>query len=252
MWTLVLRKQLPVERFNAEISLLTGVCAARLMLAAGYGILRTVPPPDQRAIDRLRHAAQALGILWPDGAAAGDVLAGVDPSDGRHFAFLEHAAALLRGAAYTTFDTAVDSAPPAQPFHAGIGAAYAHVTAPLRRLVDRYASEVCLAVHAKGDVPPWVRDRLPALPSTMAAADSRAHAADRAVIDATEAWLLADRVGERFAATVIDANTRSATIVIENPAIRGRCIGENLAVGGTIQVTLTKADVAARVVEFSA
>ncbi|HEY3737378.1 MAG TPA: RNB domain-containing ribonuclease [Jatrophihabitans sp.] len=67
-WTLVMRAELPVERDNAEISLLTGVCAAKLMLDAGYGILRTVPPPDQQAVQRLQRAASALGIDWPRGA----------------------------------------------------------------------------------------------------------------------------------------------------------------------------------------
>jgi exoribonuclease R len=37
---------LPVERWNAQISLLTGRAAAGLMLQAGVGVLRTMPPPD--------------------------------------------------------------------------------------------------------------------------------------------------------------------------------------------------------------
>ena len=52
-----LREPLPVEDCNAEISLLTGMCAARIMLDAGYGILRTVPPPAAGAINALRHAS---------------------------------------------------------------------------------------------------------------------------------------------------------------------------------------------------
>lgn len=85
----------------------------------------------------------------------------------------------------------------------------------------------------------------------MAACDSRAHAVDRAVVDATEAWVLADRVGQQFTATVIDANTHSATIVIDDPAVRAKCSGDKLQVGSTIAATLTTADVAARKVEFA-
>jgi exoribonuclease R len=247
-YTITLRAPLPVEQWNAEISLLTGMCAAKIMLDAGHGILRTVPPPDERAVDALKAAARALGIDYPDGALPGDVLASVNPNDPRHVAFVEHAGALLRGSAYTVFDGTA----PQQPLHAGIGAAYAHVTAPLRRLVDRFATEICLAAQANSQTPRWVRDRLAQLPGLMAAADRRAHEADRAVIDMTEAWLLQERIGQRFRATVIDANTHSATIVLDEPAVRARCAGENLTVGATIPVTLVGADVAKRTVSFTA
>jgi len=245
-WTLTLREPLPVESWNAEISLLTGMCAAQLMLAAGCGILRTVPEPAPAAVEALRRAALAIGVTWPDGARPGDVLATADRANARHVAFVEHAAALLRGAAYTTFD----GTPPEQRTHAGIGAAYAHVTAPLRRLVDRYGSEICLAAQAGTAVPQWVLERLPNLPATMADADRRAHEVDRAVIDATEAWLLRDRVGERFTATVIDADAHAATVVVDEPAIRARCTGDNLPVGEKITVTLAEADVEKRLVRF--
>lgn len=247
-WTLALREPLPVESWNAEISLLTGMCAAQLMLNAGFGILRTVPEPTSAAVATLRRAASALGIDWPDGASAGEVLARTDRSDARHVAFIEHAAALLRGAGYTAFD----GEPPEQHMHAGVGAAYAHVTAPLRRLVDRYGSEICLAAQAGTAMPQWVRDRVRFLPQAMADADRRAHEVDRAVIDATEAWLLRERVGEQFAATVIDADPHAATVVVDAPAIRARCTGENLPVGEKINVRLAEADVPTRRVRFQA
>ncbi|PZS33289.1 MAG: ribonuclease II, partial [Pseudonocardiales bacterium] len=246
VWTLTVRPQLPVESYNAEISVLTGMCAAKLMLDAGYGILRTVPPPSHGAVAALRRAARALGVAWPDGAAAGDVLATVDRSNGKHVAFMEHAAALLRGAGYTVFD----AAPPEQPLHAGIGAPYAHVTAPLRRLVDRYGSEICLAAHQRRVVPDWVREQLPTLPATMEESDRRAHEVDRAVVDMTEAWLLRDRVGQTFGAMVIDADERAGTVVLDEPPVRARCDGAGLPVGDRINVRLVTADVATRSVHF--
>lgn len=226
-YVLTLRATLPVEQYNAEISLLTGMCAAQLMLDGRFGILRTVPPPDDGAVNALRHAARALGISWPHGAQPGDVLAAADRKDPKHFAFVEHAASLLRGAAYTSFD----GTPPAQPPHSGIGAPYAHVTAPLRRLVDRYASEICLALHAGTAVPDWVRAALPMLPDEMQKADKLAHEVDRAAIDATEAWLLRDRIGETFAAVVIDSDAHAATVVLDDPPVRARCTGAGLVAG---------------------
>ena len=246
-WTLALRTDRPVERYNAEISLLTGMCAASIMLDGGVGLLRTVPPPDRGAVRSLRGAAQALGIAWPDGMAPGDVLASLDRADPKHVAFLEHAGALLRGSGYTPFD----GAPPQQTLHSGIGAPYAHVTAPLRRLADRFGSEVCLALHAGQPVPDWVRQALPDLPATMERTDRLGHQVDRAVVDATEAWLLRDRVGETFAAVVIDADTHAGTVVLDHPAVRARCHGDALPVGERITVRLDTADVDKRQVAFS-
>ena len=134
----------PVEEWNAQISLLTGRCAAALMLQGGVGLLRTLPPAPAGDVDRLRRLAPALGVDWPATAGPGEVIAALDPSRPGHAAFLEEAVTLLRGAAYTPFD----GAPPEQPGHAGVAAPYAHVTAPLRRLVDRFATEVCLALAA--------------------------------------------------------------------------------------------------------
>ena len=245
-WSITLRETLPVEQYNAEISLLTGMCAATLMLEGGIGVLRTIPPPAPDAVAALRRAAAALHIEWPANTPPGDVLSTVDRGDPRHVALVEHAASLLRGAAYTVFD----GAPAAQRDHSGIGAPYAHVTAPLRRLVDRFGSEICLALQAKRPVPEWVRNALPTLPDEMHEADQRAHAIDRAVVDATEAWLLRDRVGELFDAVVIDADQHAGTVVLDKPAVRARCDGANLPVGQPVQVRLTKADVAAREVRF--
>jgi exoribonuclease R len=124
------------------------------------------------------------------------------------------------------------------------------VTAPLRRLVDRYASEICVALCAGSAVPEWVRAAMPNLPATMQRADHVAHEVDRAVVDATEAWLLRDRVDEIFSAVVIDADERGGTVVLNEPAVRARCGGADLPVGERIQARLITADVETREVRF--
>jgi exoribonuclease R len=246
-WRLAIREPLAVEDYNAEISLLTGMCAADIMLRHRHGILRTLPTPDPGAVRALRRAAHAIGVPWPDGALPGDVLAGLDRANPHHVALIEHATTLLRGAGYTQFDGDV----PTDHSHAGIGAPYAHVTAPLRRLVDRYASEICLALTSSTPVPAWVDEQLPQLPAVMALSDQRAHTIDRAVVDATEAWLLRVRVGETFDVLVIDADEHNATVMLDDPAVRARCAGEHLPVGERIRATLTEADVQKREVRFS-
>jgi VacB/RNase II family 3'-5' exoribonuclease len=245
-WRVQLRAPLPADEYNAEISLLTGRCAAQIMLDGNVGILRTLPAPHANDVERLRRVAHALGVNWPAHVPPGDVLSVLDRANPHHVALLEHAVSLLRGAAYTAFD----GAPPTVREHAGIGAPYAHVTAPLRRLVDRFATEVVLALHQKRAVDSSISSALPQLPQLMAQADHRAHEVDRAVVDMTEAWLLRDRVGQTFRATVVDADDRSGTIVLDDPAVRARCDGAGLPVGEQIQARLVQADVTTRQVRF--
>ncbi|HET9517386.1 MAG TPA: RNB domain-containing ribonuclease [Actinoplanes sp.] len=247
-WRLVLRAPLPVEEFNAQISLLTGMAAATLMLDGGIGLLRTMPSPRPEAVQRLRAAAASLEVHWPAGASVAAVVASVDPGSPRGAAFLDQAAELLRGAGYTAFDGVL----PAETGHGGVAAPYAHVTAPLRRLADRYATEVCLALHDGRPVPDWAREALPKLPKTMADTDRVASAANRAAVEMTEAVLLHDRVGEVFDAAVVDVDpprVPGGTVALDDPPVRARCVGE-LPLGERIQVRLTVADPANRTVLF--
>ena len=50
-YALPLRAAVPAEDWNAQLSLMTGMAAARLMLAAGVGVLRTLPAPDDALVD---------------------------------------------------------------------------------------------------------------------------------------------------------------------------------------------------------
>lgn len=245
-WTVRLRADLPVEEWNAQVSLLTGRAAASLMLDAGVGILRTLPAADPDVFPRLRGSARSLGIDWPEALHPGDVLASLDTSLPRHAAFADLAAELLRGAGYTN----LDGAPPPDPGHAGVGAPYAHVTAPLRRLVDRFGTEVCLAISGGTEVPAWVREALPTLPEVMSAGNQLSRALDRAVVDLTEAFVLADRVGEVFPAAVVETGRKAGTVVLEDPAVRGRCDTRDLPLGHEVRVRCTTADVQRRDVRF--
>jgi exoribonuclease R len=235
-WQLRLRAQPPVEEYNAQISLLTGVSAAKIMLDGRLGLLRTMPAPRPEAVAKLRAAAPALRVTWPDVASVGTVIATLDPSDPGAAAFLEQAAELMRGAGYTPFD----GDPPADPGHGAVAAPYAHVTAPLRRLADRYATEVCLALHAGGEVPGWAREALPKLPDAMRRTDQVAGAAERGAVDLVEAVLLAGRVGEPFDAVVLD--TAPAVVAVDDPPVRARCDGDGLAPGTRVRVWLVEAD----------
>lgn len=245
-WTLVLRANLPVEEWNAQISLLTGRAAAALMLDGGRGILRTVPAADPARFPRLRNSASSLGIEWRRSEGPGEILARLDMANPRHAAFADLAAELLRGSGYTP----VDGEPLDDPGHAGVGSPYAHVTAPLRRLVDRFASETCLALASSKPVPGWVDEAIPTLPELMREGDSLSRKLERTSVDATEAFVLHERVGEVFRAAVMETGRENGTIVIDDPAIKARCKGDDLPLGTEIHARCTEADVAQRTVLF--
>lgn len=249
------RATLDVEDWNAQISLTTGIAAAALMRRKRVGVLRTLPTADPRDVARLRRAAHGLGIVWPREEPYGQLLRRLDASIPAHAAFLDEATTLFRGAGYLTFDGEL---PPSSP-HGAIGAEYAHVTAPLRRLVDRYGLEICLAATSGEDVPAWVRDGLAELPATMARTTQRAAAYERECVNLLESLLLAHRVGERFTGVVVDVaepgngeeNPTKGTVVVAEPAVRATVRGEDLPLGEATDVTLAEADPDTRTVAFS-
>ncbi|MFI7399670.1 RNB domain-containing ribonuclease [Streptomyces sp. NPDC049541] len=245
------RAPLPADGWNAQISLLTGMAAAELMLAAGTGILRTLPAAPDGAVGRLRRTAHALHIDWPHHVSYAQLIRSLDPHRPRHAAFLQECTTLLRGAGYTVFR---DGALPPITTHAAVAAPYAHCTAPLRRLADRYASEICLAAAAGEPPPDWVLAALGALPHQMAEGSRRAGTVERECVDIVEAALLAGRVGEVFDGCVVDVEERQpgfGTVQLESPAVIGRIEGEHLPLGERLRVRLTQADPASSKVRFA-
>ncbi|GAA3227455.1 RNB domain-containing ribonuclease [Pseudonocardia petroleophila] len=251
-WTVQVRRRDEVEDWNAEISLLTGMAAGAMMLEGGAGLLRTLPAPDAGALGAFARTAAGLGFtVEPTVHAVAALLAGLPRDDAPALALRRAATTLLRGAGYTAFGDGV--APPEDPGHGGIGAPYAHVTAPLRRLVDRFGTEVCLALAAGEELPGPLRAALPTLPELMGASDATAAAVDRACVDRTEAALLAGRIGEEFAVIVLRPSTEDAAgeVYLVDPPVLARCEGP-LPAGVTASVRLTEADPATGRITFSA
>jgi exoribonuclease R len=242
------RALLPVEDWNAQISILTGQAAALLMLRAKVGIVRTLPQGDDYAVGRLRRTAAALHVQWPDDQSFADFLRKLDASVPAHAAVLAKSTVLLRGSGYAAFDGDV----PEHPRHAGIGAPYAHTTAPLRRLVDRYVGEICLAVSAGTDVPDWVRAALPDLPETMEDSNRRNQGFESGIVSLVEAAVLAGSVGKVFEAVVVDADKdgEGGSVQLREPAVTARCSGRDLPLGHRLDVRLVEANIEQRVVRF--
>lgn len=238
-----LRPVLPVEDWNAQISLLTGMAAAELMLHARVGILRTMPEPDEGALRALRRIARALGVDWPGEQSHGDMLRSLDRTDPHHLALIHESTVLFRGAGYTAFDGEL----PEVVEQSAIGAPYAHVTAPLRRLVDRFGLALCAAVSAGEEIPEWVRAALPTLPSAMESSDGRAEGVEHAALDAVETATLAHRVGETLEAVVIDVpegdDADRVEVQLLDPPALVRADG-TAELGSRVRVEVTGVDLA--------
>jgi len=246
-YNLTLRPVVAAEDWNAQLSLMTGMAAARIMLDAGVGVLRTLPAPDAAVVSRFRLQAQALGVAWPAGSSLGTFLRGLRRDEPRELALMHEAGALFRGAGYAPL--LPGRAAPEVTTHAAVAAPYAHVTAPLRRLVDRFGLVTCAASAAGDDVPEWVLQALEGLPAAMSASDQLAGALDRACTDVVEAAVLSQRVGEEFDAVAVDLNHTGGKVQLTDPAVLAPCTGE-LRLGERARVRLASADLDAGTVHF--
>jgi exoribonuclease R len=157
---------------------------------------------------------------------------------------------LLRGAGYVGFAGAV----PPQAEHSALASEYAHVTAPIRRLADRYALEICASLSAGAEVPGWVLEQLDGLPATMQASAQRASQYENAIVDLVEAGVLRRAVGERFEGVVVsveEGDPRRGEVVLEQPAVEAPVTGDRaLPLGTSVTVRLAEADPHTRRVRF--
>lgn len=231
---------LPSMGWNAQISLLAGMVAAERMAAAGVGLLRTMPPAGDTVLAQVRRTARALRVDWPEGASYADVVRGLRSEVPDEAALLSLAARGLRGAGYLALPAEVTSGRAME--HGAVAARYAHVTAPLRRLGDRYAVEVCLALEA-GDAPPaWAAEPLPDLPAALQRAGGRESGAARAAIDLVEVLVLQPLVGRTIDVAVVAVDDDGSTVVCRDPALQSRIMGEKLGLGDEVTVRVASAD----------
>ena len=246
-------RPLPVEDWNAQISLLAGIVAGHTMVEARVGVLRTLPPPFPDAIERLRHTAQALGLTWPAAGSYAAFVRSVDTATPAGNAFVLQAAHTLRGAGYAGFNGTV----PEHPTHGAIASVYAHVTAPLRRLVDRFGNEILLALYAGVTPPAWATEALAGLPALMGHAGQRESALERALLDYVEAVALASSVGQTFHGVVVDVDQHRdrAQVQIAEPAVVATVAAHDdghaaLELAEAVDLKLTAVDPDTRTVTF--
>jgi len=235
----------PAEEANAALSLAANLAIADILYRHQTGLFRVMPEPDDWAIRRLRHSATALGVEWPKQMSLEDRQRSLDPNDPKQAAFMLAIRRAGSHASYAAFRQGQ------RPWHSAMRATYAHATAPLRRLADRYVTEATLALASGRGVPDRVSQAFERLPDVMNLADSKAAQVDAAVLELAESVVLAGHIGETFRGTVTDIDERGARIQIADPAVITRVAVNGLTIGESVDLKLEEADPALRLTRFS-
>ncbi len=222
------------EDLNACVSLAANMAVANAMIERGVGLFRVMNDPDAAELASLRRTARSLSVPWARGESLRQVVPRLDAQNPKHVAFSISARRSGGGASYAVFPAHANGngnvdAPLAmvlhdgKPWHSAMAAPYAHATAPMRRLADRYVLELLLAEFS-GDATgkAALLPKLVALPAAMADADHRAAKVDRACLDYAECVILASRVGETFEVTVLEVSRDIAQFTIADPCVVAR------------------------------
>jgi exoribonuclease R len=241
---LTFRPRLVSEDRNAALSLATNLAVADALLAHHTGLFRVMAPPDEHAIRRLRFTARAFGLVWPEEETLGQFQKTLRAGEPREAAFMLAVRRAGAGAAYAPYQPGV------KPWHVAMAATYAHATAPLRRLADRYVVRAALAIANGQDVPDVVAEAFVKLPPVMARADNLGGQIERAVVDLAEAVMLEGSEGRIFPAIVTDVDERGARMQLRDEPVVARVDAHGVQPGDTISVRLIATDPERRLISF--
>lgn len=243
-YALTFRSYSPAEENNAALSLACNLAIADALLAHHTGLFRVMAAPNDQAVNRLRHTARAFRLDWPHAMPLKEFERSLKANIPAQAAFMLAIRRAGQGASYTPY------APGETPWHAAMAATYAHATAPLRRLADRYVVRAALAIANGQPVPDVVTTAFAKLPPVMARADQLAGRIDRAVIDLAEAVMLHGRESEVFAAIVTDVTDHSIRVQLRDlPVVAS--LKTKAAPGDKLDLTLTKADTQTGTIAFA-
>lgn len=243
-YTLRFRPRLASEEQNAALSLATNLAVADALMAAKTGVFRVMPEVDEHRLGRLRNAAHAFGLEWAHGVTLAEFVRSLPHDDPRTSAFLLAVRRASGGASYEVYREG------RRPWHAAVAATYAHATAPLRRLQDRYVIEAALAVANGRPIPDEIAGAFDSLPKAMARGEQRANRAERQALDLAEAVVLAGREGQVLPAVVLDEGDWGVEFQIADPAVIGRVHAHRIDPGDEIRVRVLNVDVVAGEVQY--
>lgn len=238
------RPLLKSEQDNAALSLAANMAIADAMLARKTGLFRVMSGPDASKVQRLRNAARALGLSWSASTSLRDYQRTLDPADPKQAALMLEIRRAGNGASYQPYREGV------VPWHEAMAATYAHATAPLRRLADRYVVRCALAIANGQPVPQAVTDAFARLPRVMGRADARASQISHAAIDLAEAVMLEGHEGETFKAVVTDIVDHGVRVQLADMPVVVNVKASGLGQGDGLALKLVSADPDQRSIVF--
>jgi exoribonuclease-2 len=227
-----------------------GVVARFLDRSGSPSIRRVVHAPERW--DRIVAIAKGLGHQLPstpDARALSLFLQARKTQDPADFTELSHAIIRLVGAGEYLVDTPATDA----PGHFALAVKdYAHSTAPNRRYSDLITQRLIKAVLG-GSGSPYSVDELSELARRCTLREDDANRVERQVRKSAAAMLVADRIGQRFAAVVTGASPHATYVRTCRPHIEGRVVrGERgLDVGDRVTVQLVAVDVQRGFIDFA-
>jgi exoribonuclease R len=229
---------------NKALSLAANLAVADTLYAAGTGLFRVMAEPNGHAEQRLRNTARALGLSWPATSDLRDFERSLDVDGPKQAAMVMAIRRAGGTASYVPYHAG------ARPWHSAMAATYAHATAPLRRLADRYVVMAALAIANGQSVPEPIAAAFAKLPPVMARAGETASQIERAVIDLAETVLMSGQVRRTFAAVVTDIDDRGARIQLCDLPVVSRIAAHGVGPGDDVRVRVVSADVPTRTTKF--
>ncbi len=217
---------------------------ATYLLERGSPSLRRVVREPKRW-DRIVALAADVGEALPekpDNVALSEFLARRRAADPEHFADLSLSVVKLLGPGIYVLERRLGNRREAGHFGLAV-ADYVHSTAPNRRFADLVTQRM-LRAATSGGASPYSDAELTEIASRCTERGEAARKVERTMRKVAGASMLAERVGESFAAIVTAASPKGTYARVLNPPVEGRIVrgGRGLDVGDTVRLKLVVAD----------
>jgi exoribonuclease R len=226
---------------------------AAYLIEHGSASLRRVVREPKRW-DRIVALAADVGEKLPekpDNVALSEFLARRRAADPEHFADLSLSVVKLLGPGIYVLERRLGDRRGSGHFGLAV-ADYVHSTAPNRRFADLVTQRMLRAVTSK-DAPPYTDAELIEIANRCTERGEAARKVERTMRKIAGASMLAERVGESFAAIVTAASPKGIYARVLSPPVEGRVVrgGKGLDVGDTVRVTLVVADPVRGYIDFA-
>jgi exoribonuclease-2 len=226
---------------------------ATYLLERGSPSLRRVVREPKRW-DRIVALAADVGEKLPekpDNVSLSEFLARRRAADPEHFADLSLSVVKLLGPGIYVLERRLGDR--RQAGHFGLAVAdYVHSTAPNRRFADLVTQRMLRAAET-GGAQPYSHDELIEIAKRCTERGEAARKVERTMRKVAGASMLAERVGESFAAIVTASSPKGIYARVLNPPVEGRIVrgGRGLDVGDTVRLKLVVADPVRGYIDFA-